>query len=211
MGQQTADVIQTAIATAGDQTSGVWATILGVGTLLLAASGAFGELQAALNKIWKAQPKEHAVTRLIRARAASLGLLATLGFLLSVSLIVSAALSAFGGYVNAIIPAGQIVIAALNFVVSILLLTVLFAAIYKVLPDTAIRWRDVVIGAFATAILFIIGKSLIGWYLGSSALASSYGAAGGLIILFFWIYYSSQIFLLGAEFTKVYAGRHISK
>jgi membrane protein len=101
-----------------------------------------------------------------------------------------------------------IVIAAANFVVSLLLLTVLFAAIYKVLPDTAIRWRDVVIGAFATAILLIIGKSLIGWYLGSSALASSYGAAGGLIVLCFWIYYSSQIFLLGAEFTKVYAGRH---
>ena len=208
MGKQTADVIQSAVADARDQTSGTWALILGIGTLLLTASGAFGELQVALNKMWKAQPKEPAVTRLVRARAASLGLVATLGFLLIVSLVVSAALSAFGSYVNAIIPAGQIVIAALNFVVSLFLLTVLFAAIYKVLPDTSIRWRDVVVGAFATAILFIIGKSLIGWYLGSSAVASSYGAAGGLIVLFFWVYYSSQIFLLGAEFTKVYAGRH---
>ena len=205
MGKQTAGVLQTAIASAGDQSAGIWATIIGVGTLLLTASGMFGEMQTALNKIWKTESKGATVGRLIRARAASLGLVATLGFLLIVSLVVSAALTAFGEYLNAVLPFGNFIISLLNFFVSLALLSLLFAAIYKVLPDTPIRWRDVVLGGVVTAVLFTIGKTLIGWYLGSSAIASSYGAAGGLILLLFWIYYSAQIFLLGAEFTKVYA------
>ena len=131
--------------------------------------------------------------------------MATLGFLLIVSLVVSAALTAFGNHLNAVLPFGEILISLLNFCVSLVLLSLLFAAIYKVLPDTPIRWRDVALGGVATAVLFTIGKTLIGWYLGSSAIASSYGAAGGLILLLFWIYYSAQIFLFGAEFTNVYA------
>jgi membrane protein len=206
MGQQAADVLQSALASASTTSSGVVATIVGAVTLLATASGMFGEMQVALNRIWKAEPKS-GLSNLVRARAASLGLVAALGFLLVVSLVVSAAITALGGYLNAWLPFGETLLSILNGIVSLALLTVLFAAIYKVLPDRAIAWRDVIVGAAVTAVLFTIGKSLIGWYLGSSAVASSYGAAGGLILLFLWVYYSTQLFLAGAEFTKVYATR----
>jgi membrane protein len=205
MGQQTAEVLQTAVASASDKSSGVLATVIGVVTLLATASGVFGEMQSALNAIWKAEPKGTTVSRLIRARAASLGLVAALGFVLVVSLVVSAGLTAFGSYLNAILPFGTVIVSVLNTLVSVALLSALFAAIYKVLPDRKLEWQDVIVGAFATAILFTLGKSLIGWYIGSSAVASSFGAAGALIILLLWVYYSVLIFLLGAEFTKVYA------
>ena len=211
MGQQTADVIQSVIASAGSKSSSIWATLVGMITLVLTASGVFGEMQTALNAIWKAEPKGTTVSRLIRARAASLGLVAALGFLLMVSLVVSTGLTAFGNYLDSVLPFGQVVLSVLNGVVSILLISLLFAAIYKVLPDRPIEWRDVAVGAMATGVLFTLGKSLIGWYLGSSAVASSFGAAGGLIVLLLWVYYSAQIFLLGAEFTKVFANRHGSK
>ena len=211
MGKQTADVLQTAVASAAETSTGIWATIIGVATLILTASGVFGEMQSSLNSIWKTKAKETTVSRLLRARAASLGLVATLGFLLIVSLVVSAGLTAFSGYLDVIVPFGNIILSLLNVIVSFALLCVLFAAIYKVLPDRNLEWRDVIVGAVVTATLFTIGKSLIGWYLGSSAVASAYGAAGGLIILLLWIYYSVQTFLLGAEFTKIYANRHGSK
>jgi membrane protein len=131
--------------------------------------------------------------------------------MLIVSLVVSTALTAFGNYLDSILPFGKVILSVVNTVVSIALLSVLFAAIYKVLPDTTLQWRDVIVGSVVTAILFTIGKSLIGWYIGSSAVASGFGAAGALIVLLFWVYYSAQIFLLGAEFTKVYANRHGSK
>jgi membrane protein len=211
MGHQTAEILQTAITHSAGKSSGVLATIIGIVTLIATASGVFGEMQTALNAIWKAAPKGTAVSRLVKARAASLGLVAVLGFLLIVSLAVSAALTAFAGYINAWLPFGEIIVSALNVIVSLTLLSVLFAAIYKVLPDRSLQWRDVAIGAAATAVLFTIGKSLIGWYLGSSAIASGYGAAGGLVVLLFWVYYSAQLFLLGAEFTRVYASRHGSQ
>ena len=151
------------------------------------------------------------VSRLLQARAISLGLVAALGFLLIVSLAVSAGLTAFGNYLDSILPVGKLILPMLNFTVSLLLLAILFAAIYKVLPDRRLQWRDVIVGAVVTAVLFTVGKTLIGWYLGSSAVASSYGAAGGLIVLLLWVYYSVQIFLLGAEFTKIFANRHGSK
>jgi membrane protein len=205
MGQQTAEVLQAAVANASSKSSGITATIIGIVTLLVTASGVFGEMQSALNAIWKAKPKGTTVSRLIRAHAASLGLVVTLGFLLMVSLVVSTALTAFGNYLDAILPFGKIILTVLNVLVSLLLISCLFAAIYKVLPDRDLQWSDVVVGAVATAILFTIGKSLISWYIGSSAVASSFGAAGALIVLLLWVYYSAQIFLLGAEFTKVYA------
>ena len=211
MGQQTADVIQSAIASASTTSSSIWATLIGIATLILTASGVFGEMQTALNAIWKAKPKGTTVSRLIRARAASLGLVAALGFLLMVSLVVSTGLTAFGNYLDFVLPFGRVVLIVLNGVVSVLLISLLFAAIYKVLPDRTIEWRDVAVGAVATALLFTLGKSLISWYLGSSAVASSFGAAGGLIVLLLWVYYSAQIFLLGAEFTKVFANRAGSK
>ncbi|HET7191920.1 MAG TPA: YihY/virulence factor BrkB family protein, partial [Pseudolabrys sp.] len=174
------------------------------------ASGVFGEMQAALNTIWKTRSQATTVSRLIRARITSLGLVAALGFLLIISLVVSAGLTALGNYLDAL-PVGKQVLFCVNFGVSVLLFAFLFGAIYKVLPDRTLRWNDVIVGALITSLLFNLGKSLIGWYIGSSAIASSYGAAGGLIVLLLWIYYSVQIFLLGAEFTKTYANTHGSK
>jgi membrane protein len=211
MGPKTAEVLQTAIASAATKSSGVIATIVGVVTLLITASGVFGEMQTALNAIWKTKPKGGTVSRLIRARAASLGLVAAMGFLLLVSLVVSTGLTAFGNYLDAVLPFGKVILAAISFVVSLALISFLFAAIYKILPDRDLEWRDVVTGAIVTSVLFTIGKALISWYIGSSAVASSFGAAGALIVLLLWVYYSAQIFLLGAEFTKIYANRHGSK
>jgi membrane protein len=211
MGRQSAEMLQSIIQNAGQKSSGILATIVGVVTLLITASGVFGEMQSALNTIWKAKPEGTTVSRLIRARAASLGLVATLGFLLMISLVISAGLSALGDVVNAVIPFGKLILSVLNFVISFGLIAVLFAAIYKILPDKQLLWGDVIVGAIATSLLFTIGKSLIGWYLGSSSVASTYGAAGALIIIMLWTYYSSQIFLLGGEFTKVYAHRHGSQ
>lgn len=213
MGTQSAELLQTAIHSASGKSSGVIATSLGLLALLVTASGVFGEMQSALNAIWKVRPRGETIThfmiitRLMKTRAASLGLVAALGFLLLVSLVISAVVTALGTYINAYIPFGQLILSALNFVISFVLTSVLFAAIYKILPDTPLAWRDVVVGAVATAFLFEIGKSLIGLYIGSSAVVSSYGAAGGLIVLLLWIYYSAQIFLLGAEFTKTFARR----
>jgi len=211
MGRQTADVLQSAIASAAGKSSSIIATIIGVTTLVATASGVFGEMQAALNSIWKTKSQATTVSRLIRARVISLGLVAAMGFLLMVSLVISAGLTAFGNYLDTVLPMGKLILPALNFFVSLVLLGVLFGAIYKVLPDRSLQWKDVVIGALITSVLFNIGKSLIGWYIGSSAIASSYGAAGGLIVLLLWVYYSVQIFLFGAEFTKIYANRHGSK
>ncbi len=208
MGQQTAEVLQSAVANAATKSSSIIATIIGFVTVLVTASGVFVEMQSSLNAIWKAELQGTTLSRWIRARAASIGLVAALGFLLMVSLLVSAGLTAFGNYFNSILPFGELILTALNTVISVGLLSVLFAAIYKVLPDRHLEWGDVMVGAVVTAILFTIGKSLIGWYIGSSAVASTYGAAGALMVLLLWVYYTAQIFLLGAEFTKVYASRH---
>ena len=211
MGQQTADVLQSAITSASGKSSSILATIIGIASLVVTASGVFSEMQSALNAVWKVEPKATTLSRLLRTRAIGFGLVAALGFLLIVSLAVSAGLAAFGDYLDSIAPIGKFVLKILNFAFSLALLAVLFAAIYKVLPDRRLQWRDVIIGAFVTALLFTIGKTLIGWYLGSSAIGSSYGAAGGLIVLLLWVYYSVQVFLLGAEFTKIYANRQGSK
>ncbi len=207
MGQQGAEALQAMVASAGNKSSGILATVIGVVTLLVTATGVFGEMQSALNAIWKAEPKA-GLSGLVRARAASLGLIGALGFLLIVSLVASAALTAVGAYLNSFLPGAKTILQIVNFVVSFLLISVLFAAVYKILPDRKLSYRDVAVGAVATAFLFTIGKTLIGLYIGSSAVASSYGAAGALVIVLLWIYYSSQIFLLGAEFTKVWASHH---
>jgi len=211
MGQQTAEVLEAAVASASDTSAGALATFIGVATLIATASGAFGEIQSALNVIWKAKPEGTKLSRLIHARAASLGLVATLGFLLVVSLAASAALTAFGDHLDRVLPFSTLVLSAVNFLISFGLIAALFAAVYKILPDRRLEWRDVLLGAGVTALLFLAGKSLIGWYIGSSGVASTYGAAGSLIVLLLWVYYSVQIFLLGAEITKVFANRHGSK
>jgi membrane protein len=211
MGRQSAELLQTAIQNASGKLSGTLATLVGIVALVVTASGVFTEMQQTLNVIWRAAPRRSTVSALIRARATSLGLVAALGFLLLVSLVISAILTGLSGYINAVLPAGHLILETLNFLASLVLITVLFAAIYKVVPDRRIEWRDVIVGAVATALLFTIGKFLIGLYLGSSTVASSYGAAGGLIIALLWVYYSAQIFLFGAEFTKVYAHHHGSR
>ena len=210
MGKQAADVLQSVIASASTKTSGIVATIVGIVMLIATASGVFGEMQAALNTIWKTRSRETTLSRLIRARITSLGLVAALGFLLMISLVVSAGLTGFAIYLDRL-PVGALILSGLNFAVSWLLFALLFGAIYKVLPDRTLQWKDVIVGALMTSLLFNIGKTLIGWYIGSSAVASSYGAAGGLIVLLLWVYYSAQIFLFGAEFTKIYANTHGSK
>jgi membrane protein len=207
MGKASADLVQNIIQSASGTSSGILASVVGVIALIITASGVFGEMQSALNVIWKAQPQGTTVTRLVRARAASLGLVAALGFLLIVSLVISAILSGLGGYIDAVLPFGALILHLLNFVISFALISVLFGAIYKVLPDVELSWRDVLVGAMVTALLFNVGKFLIGLYLAHSAVASSYGAAGALIVVLLWIYYSAQIFLLGAEFTKSHASR----
>jgi membrane protein len=205
MGDQAAQLLQTAVANAAEKSSGTVATIIGVVTLILTASGAFGEMQSALNVIWKAKPTGTTFSRLVRNRFISLGLAAALGFLLLVSLVVSAALAAFGNELNAILPFGSSILSAVNLIVSFVLISILFAAIYKFVPDRPSTWRDVILGAMVTTLLFTAGKSLIAMYIGRTATVSSYGAAGALLALLLWVYYSAQIFLLGAEFTKAYA------
>jgi hypothetical protein len=143
----------------------------------------------------------------VRARIASLGLVMTLGFLMLVSLVVSAGIAAVGHWVEGVFPGAKVLIAVVNFVITLVLLSAVFAAIYKFLPDKPIAWRDVIVGAVATALLFTIGKSLIGLYIGSSKVAESYGTAGSLIVILLWIYYSTLTFLFGAEFTRAYAQR----
>jgi len=209
MGQQTAVALQGLIESAARPREGTLATIIGLVVLFIAVSGVFGEVQSAMNAIWKAAPSpQSTVTRLLRARLVSMGLVVTAGFLLMVSLAASAALSGFSTYLSIVFPALQAVLNVVDVVLSALLIGGLFAAMFKVLPDTDIAWRDVAVGALASTILFEGGKYAIAFYVGQTNVASSYGAAGALIVLLVWIYYSAQIFLLGAEFSRAYAKRY---
>jgi membrane protein len=208
VGEQAAVGIQS-IANAVHQTdSGVVGSVVGIAVLLFGASGAFGELQAALNEICKVAPKPGRGWRgLVFDRFFSFAMVMGVAFLLMVSLVVSAALSALGTFLQNSLPGGEAVWQVLNFVISLGVVTFLFALIMKFVPDAQIRWRDVWVGAAVTALLFIVGKTAFGLYLGKSNIASSYGAASSLVALVLWIYYSSQILFFGAEFTQVYARR----
>ncbi len=184
------------------------ATAIGLITFFLGATGAFLELQTALNGIWRVKPKPDAgIKDMLLQRLLSFGLVIGVGFVLLVSLLVSAALSALNRYLGAIVPEIAVVWQGVNAVVSLGVVTLLFAMIYQFLPDVDLRWRDVWVGGLVTAGLFTIGKFLIGFYLGTSGVATSYGAAGSVVVLLVWVYYSSQIVLLGAEFTKAYVER----
>ena len=208
MGHDAAEAVQAMIASAGNKRSGTLGAVLGFGALLVTASGVFGEMQSGLNRIWRAEPKTSTVTRLVRARAVSLGLVAALGFLLMVSLAASAAITAFSHMLQHVLPDVDLLLRAVNFLISLVLISALFATIYKILPDVPTTWHDVGVGAVVTAFLFTVGKTVIGLYIGSSQVASSYGAAGALVIVLLWVYYSAQIFLLGAEFTRAWAVHH---
>jgi membrane protein len=210
VGTQTATAIEEILAHAGQDGGGTWATIVGLAVLLFGASGVFVELQDALNTIWKVMPRPgRTVWEMVRERLLSFTVILGTGFLLLVSLILSAALAALGGVLKPAVslPGGAGLWQALNFGLSFGTITLLFAMIYQILPDAEIAWRDVWVGALSTALLFTLGKYLIGLYLGHSTLTSAFGAAGSVILVLSWVYYSSLILLFGAEFTRVYA-RH---
>jgi membrane protein len=212
VGAQSAATIQSMIAGAGKHGSGLLPTVLGIATILFGASGVFGQLQTSLDRIWHVAPKsDRGIWGLLRDRFLSFGMVLGVGFLLLVSLVVSTGLSAVGTYARGLLPALAPLLSAVNFVVSFAVVTLLFAMIFRFLPDARVAWRDVWVGAVATALLFAAGKSLIGLYLGRSSVSSSYGAAGSLIVVLLWVYYSSQILFFGAEFTKVWAVRYGGK
>ena len=206
LGAQGAEFLEQAIVSASDDGAGTIASLVGIATLIVTASGVFLELQAALNDIWEAEP-ESGVSTMIRARLASLGLVLALGFVLLVSLVIDAALSGFNELVNAYVPFGAAILMALNFVISLLLVSAILAAIFKLLPARALSWRDVAFGALVTGALFQVGKLLLGLYLGDNAGDSSLAAAGALIALMFWVYYSAQIILYGASLTRARYGK----
>jgi membrane protein len=207
LGQDGASAVQSVIQNAARPGAGISATIVGLVTLMIGATTALAELKDDLDEIWDAPPERvRGFWYLVRKRLLSVGMILALGFLLLVSLVLSAvtaALSRFWGVGDAT----SFLLQFLNFAFSFVLVTALFAMIYKILPAVRIAWRDVIIGALITALLFSIGKMAIGVYLGNSAIASTYGAAASVVLILVWVYYSAQIFLLGAEFTKVYAFR----
>jgi membrane protein len=204
VGQEGANAIRTMIEHAQKPTSGIFASLIGVLTLLFGASGVFGELRSALNKMWDVKPKSGGgIGGMLRERFFSFGMVLAIGFLLLVSLVLSAGLAAMGKFLGGLLPLPEFVLSAINFVVSLAGISVLFALIFKFVPETQIAWKDVWIGAIATAFLFTIGKFLIGRYLGS--VSSAYGAAGSLMVVIIWIYYSSLLFFFGAEFTYALA------
>jgi membrane protein len=241
VGKDSAKIVQTMIESARAPGSNIIATIVGIVTLLIGAAGVFNELQDALNTIWRVKPKpgpdvmeiiknylktvrssgfSHSWGQLrllpqtlmpsLRNRFMSFTVVLGVGFLLLVSLVVSAALAALDKFLGGLLPSLH-VLQVVNFIVSFGVITALFAMIYKVLPDVEIAWSNVWIGAALTSLLFTIGKFLIGLYLGNSSVASPYGAAGSLVIILIWIYYSAQILFFGAEFTKVYTRRYSSQ
>lgn len=207
-GAGTAATIQQLLARTADRGGGILATVLGGVTFVFASTGAFLELQAALNQIWgvKAAPAASIVS-FLRQRLISFGLVVAIGFLLLVSLAVSTALTAAAEWITARVPDAGLAVQGSSLVLSFAVITVLFALLYKVLPDVRLAWRDVWVGAAGTALLFSIGKYLIGLYLGGMAPSSGYAAAGSFIVFLLWVYYSSQVVLLGAEFTRQWAER----
>jgi membrane protein len=212
VGDGGAAAIQGLVKSASQPAASIIAGITGIITLILGATSVLGELQSALNRIWRAPPlKERGLLKMLRTRVLSFGMILVLGFLLLVSLVLSAAIGAVDEWLGPHFGMLRWVIEAVDFAVSFGVVTVLFAAIYKILPNVRIGWKDVWIGAAVTALLFTLGKFLIGWYLGSSGVTSGFGAAGSVVVLLVWVYYSSQIFLLGAEFTSIYAYRFGSR
>lgn len=188
---------------------GTLATILGVAALIFGATGAFGQLQAALNRAWEVEPdpKQGGLRNFVVKRVFSFGMILGIAFLLLVSLVLSAVLSAFGNALGEMVPGGLSgpLLYILNVALSFAVFTLLFAAMFKIVPDAVMAWRDVWVGAIATTLLFVVGKFLLGFYLGRSNPGEAFGAAGSLALILVWIYYSSMILLLGAEFTQGWA------
>lgn len=216
IGRDAGQTVQDLIARAGNRDTGILASIVGLCTIVVGATTVFVELQTALNRIWKVEaPQESTITWLVRVRLKALALIGAIGFLLIVSLVVSAALAAVGswaaGWAGGYLPAMPSLLWLLDMVTSWTVLTGLFAMIYRILPDTRIRWTDVWLGAAANAFLFAVGKLLIGFYIATSGVVTVYGAAGSFVLILLWVYYSAVIFLFGAELTRAYSERSGSR
>jgi membrane protein len=212
MGEDAAQAIQTMIAGAGDMGSGLIATIISIVVLLVAATGIFVELQDGLNQVWRAKPDPgRGLMGTLRDRAQGLLLVVGISLLLLLSLVASAVVSAMGNFAGDAVPMGQWVWHVVDLGLSLVVVSLLFAMIFKLLPEAEIAWRDVFLGAFVTGALFVIGKYLIGLYFGYAGVGSTYGAFGSLVVLLMWIYYTSQILYIGAIFTHVYATRRGSR
>ena len=206
VGENAANAITSAIHSAGTSEHGLAAGVIGLAILLIGASSVFGELQTALNRVWGVQPKPGRFLKyFFKQRLISFAMILGVSFLMLVSLMISAILAAITGYFEYLIPGANVLWHLLDACVSFGIVAVLFAAIYKIIPDVHIDWQDVWTGAIVTAVLFTAGKAAISFYIGRTGVGSAYGAAGSVLIILAWVYYSSQILFLGAEFTKLYA------
>jgi membrane protein len=213
MGEEGAAAIQGLLESTSQPSKGISGTVIGIVLLLVGATTVFAELQSDLDRIWRAPEPEggSGIWNLIRSRILSIGMILGIGFLLMTSLVISAALSALGKWWSPMLGDWEFVANIIHFIISFALVTAIFAMIYKFMPRVDIAWHDVWIGAIVTALLFTIGKFLIGLYVGKAGVASGFGAAGSLVVVLVWVYYSAQIFLLGAEFTWAYAHAHGSR
>jgi membrane protein len=213
LGPQAASSIQAVVASASEPADSWWGTLIGVGVMLIGATTVFAELQDALDRIWRApqRPAGGGLWALLRARVLSFGLILGLGFLLMVSLVMGAVISAVGRWWSDTLGDWVWLAQSLNMGLGFVITTILFAMIYKLMPRAYVEWKDVWVGSLVTALLFSLGKALIGLYLSASGVASAYGAAGSLVLVLVWVYYSAQVFLLGAEFTWVYANARGSR
>ncbi len=211
MGPSAGGEIRTILQETERPGGGLIPTIVGIVALVFGATGALGQLQAALNRAWNVEPdpKQGGIKSFLTKRLFSLGMLLSIGFLMLVSLVISAALSGLGDGLTGFLPAGlsEPVLQGLNLAISLVVISLLFAAMFKVLPDAKVAWRSALVGGAATGVLFVFGKFLIGLYIGKSNPGEAYGAAGSLIVLLLWIYYSAIIVLFGAEFTETWADR----
>ncbi len=211
-GPQGRELITTMLRASTNLGSNLLATVIGIVVLFLGATGVFIQLQDALNTMWEVQPKSgRGIWGLIRERLFSLGMVLAIGFLLLVSLLVSTALAALATWISGLLSGVQALVQMLNFFISLFVVTALFALLFKYVPVAVIASKDVWLGAFVTALLFTIGKTFIGLYLGNGSVTNHFGAAGALVVILLWVYYSAQIFFFGAEFTQVYANTYGSK
>ncbi len=208
VGDEGAKMMEMILTKTAAENTGLLGTLIGFVVLLIGASGVFGELQDSLNQIWGVSSKRHPVFILVKQRVFSFAMVFVLGFLMLVSFLFSAALAAAGSYLHTRFPLLDGPWEWGNSVISLLVIAILFALIFRMVPDASVTWQDVWLGAMLTAVLFILGKFVLGFYFGRSAVASSYGAAGSLIIILVWVYYSAQILFFGAAFTRAYAARY---
>lgn len=206
VGAAPADALQSMVQSANKPAQGILATVIGFATLLLGASGVFGQLKEALNTIWEVEEKAHAgFLGMLRGKLLNFGMVLVIGFLLLVSLGLTTAIAGLNHRLATVLPMPTFLWSAIGFVLSFGIVTALFALIFKVLPDARVGWRDVWVGAILTALLFEVGKTGLSWYLGRESTANAYGAAGSIVLLLLWVYYTSCILFFGAEFTQVYA------